>query len=183
MAVKRILTIQDKRLYQKSVEVKEFDKKLRDNVRDMFDTMRDALGVGLAGVQVGLMQRIMVIDLEEAGFIKGSFVNPKILETSEETQDSEEGCLSVPGISVPLKRPKWVKISYQDLSGEENTLEGEMLLARALLHEMDHMDGRVFIDLLEPDIKKLIKNDIELIKKGKIPKESKIPEYREKTAI
>ena len=183
MAVKKILTIQDKKLYQKSSAVKTFDKKLRDNIRDMFDTMYDSFGVGLAGVQIGLMKRMMVIDLEEAGFIKGSFVNPKVLEVSEEMQDSEEGCLSVPGISVPLKRPKWVKISYNDLSGQEKTIEGEKLLARALLHEMDHMDGRVFVDLLEPDIKKQIKKDVDLIKKGKLPLECKVPDYREKAVI
>ncbi|MDH5716450.1 MAG: peptide deformylase [Spirochaetia bacterium] len=178
MAVRKILTIPDNRLYKISVEVTEFDKKLRDQVRDMFDSMRSASGVGLAGVQIGILKRIMVIDLEEAGFIKGVFINPVIEEKSEETQEGEEGCLSVPGITAPLLRPKWIKLSYQNLAGKRGTIEAEMLFARAVLHEMDHMDGKVFIDLLEPDIKKSLKNDIELVKKGKLPSSYNEPEYR-----
>lgn len=178
MAVRKILTIPDPRLYQVSEPVIKFDRALRDLTRDMFDSMYEAHGVGLAAVQIGVLQRILVIDLEEQGFLKGVFVNPRVLEQSQETQDGEEGCLSVPGLSVPLKRPRWVKVGYQDLTGTERIVEGEMLLARAFLHEMDHLDGKVFVDQLEPDMKLAVAEDIELIKKGKGPRERRTPAYR-----
>lgn len=178
MAVRKILTIPDPRLYQVSEPVTKFDRPLRDLARDMFDSMYAAQGVGLAAVQIGVLQRILIIDLEDQGFLKGVFVNPRVLEQSSELQDGDEGCLSVPGLSVPLKRPRWVKVGYQDLTGTERTVEGEMLLARAFLHEMDHLDGKVFVDQLEPDMKLAVAKDIELIKAGKEPRERKIPAYR-----
>ncbi|MCX7633190.1 MAG: peptide deformylase [Turneriella sp.] len=180
MAVRPILTIKDERLYQVSEPVTKFDRNLRNLVRDMFDSMAAEGGVGLAAVQIGVLQRVIVIDLVEKGFIKGAFVNPRLLEASEELQDGEEGCLSVPGLSAQLKRPRWVKIGYQDLSGNEKTIEGEMLLARAFLHEMDHLDGKVFVDQLEPEIHRLLAGDIERIKQGLPVANPKVPEYRKK---
>ena len=178
MAVKPVLTIQDKRLYQVSEPIKKFDRDLRDLVRDMFDSMAAEGGVGLAAVQIGVLKRVLVIDLVEKGFIKGAFVNPRLIESSEEMQDGEEGCLSVPGLSAELKRPRWVKIGYQDMSGNEKTVEGEMLLARAFLHEMDHLDGRVFVDQLEPAIHKLLAGDVERIKHGESIEYPAEPKYR-----
>ncbi|MCB1201096.1 MAG: peptide deformylase [Leptospiraceae bacterium] len=178
MAVRKILTIPDPVLYQKAEPVAKFDRKLRGLARDMFETMYEASGVGLAAVQIGVLQRLLVIDLEDQGFIKGVFINPEVLEVSEEMQEGEEGCLSVPGLSVPHPRPRWVKIGYQDLNGTKRTVEGEMLLARAFLHEMDHLDGKVFVDQLEPDMKLEFAEDIERIKAGKPPRESKKPAYR-----
>ncbi|MCS6971641.1 MAG: peptide deformylase [Leptospiraceae bacterium] len=180
MAVRPILTIKDERLYQVSEPVTKFDRNLRNLVRDMFDSMAAEGGVGLAAVQIGVLQRVIVIDLVEKGFIKGAFVNPRLLAASEELQDGEEGCLSVPGLSAQLKRPRWVKIGYQDLSGNEKTIEGEMLLARAFLHEMDHLDGKVFVDQLEPEIHRLLAGDIERIKQGLPVENPKVPEYRKK---
>lgn len=178
MAIRPVLTIQDPRLYQVSEPVSKFDRSLRDLVRDMFDSMAAEGGVGLAAVQIGVLKRVLVIDLVEKGFIKGAFVNPRLIEASPEMQDGEEGCLSVPGLSAELKRPRWVKIAYQDLSGNEKTVEGEMLLARAFLHEMDHLDGKVFVDQLEPAIHKMLAGDIERIKKG-LPVENPVePKYR-----
>jgi len=178
--VKPILTIQDKRLYQVSEAIKKFDRSLRDLVRDMFDSMIEEGGVGLAAVQIGVLKRVLVIDLVQKGFIKGAFVNPRVIEASDEMQDGEEGCLSVPGLSAELKRPRWVKIGYQDLSGNEKVVEGEMLLARAFLHEMDHLDGKVFIDQLEPKLHKELAGDIDRIKHGLPVKEPHEPKYRNK---
>lgn len=178
--VKPILTIQDKRLYQVSESIKKFDRSLRDLVRDMFDSMIEEGGVGLAAVQIGVLKRVLVIDLVQKGFIKGAFVNPRVIEASDEMQDGEEGCLSVPGLSAELKRPRWVKIGFQDLSGNEKTVEGEMLLARAFLHEMDHLDGKVFVDQLEPKLHKELAGDIDRIKQGLPVKEPHEPKYRSK---
>lgn len=178
--VKPILTIQDKRLYQVSESIKKFDRSLRDLVRDMFDSMIEEGGVGLAAVQIGVLKRVLVIDLVQKGFIKGAFVNPRVIEASDEMQDGEEGCLSVPGLSAELKRPRWVKIGFQDLSGNEKTVEGEMLLARAFLHEMDHLDGKVFVDQLEPKLHKELAGDIDRIKQGLPVKEPHEPKYRNK---
>lgn len=176
--VKPVLTIQDERLYKVSEPVKKFDRELRDLVRDMFDSMAEEGGVGLAAVQIGILKRVLVIDLVEKGFIKGAFINPRLLEASDEMQDGEEGCLSVPGLSAELKRPRWVKIGYQDMSGNEKVVEGEMLLARAFLHEMDHLDGKVFVDQLEPKLHKELAGDIDRIKSG-LPVEHVIePKYR-----
>ncbi len=178
MAVKPVLTIQDDRLYKVSEPVTKFDKGLRDLVRDMFDSMAAEGGVGLAAVQIGVLKRVLVIDLVEKGFIKGAFVNPRLLEASKEMQDGEEGCLSVPGLSAELKRPRWVKIGYQDMSGNEKTVEGEMLLARAFLHEMDHLDGKVFVDQLEPAIHKMLAGDVDRIKHGLPVEHPEEPRYR-----
>lgn len=178
MAVKPVLTIQDDRLYKVSEPVTMFDRRLRDLVRDMFDSMAAEGGVGLAAVQIGVLKRVLVIDLVEKGFIKGAFVNPRLIEASKDMQDGEEGCLSVPGISAQLKRPKWVKIGYQDMSGNEKTVEGEMLLARAFLHEIDHLDGKIFVDQLEPAIHKMLAGDVDRIKQGLPVRHPAEPSYR-----
>ncbi|RME91171.1 MAG: peptide deformylase [Candidatus Hydrogenedentota bacterium] len=182
MAVRKILTIPDPRLYEISEKVTEFGRPLRPLIRDMFDTMYAADGVGLAAIQIGVKKRILVLDLTHFGFVKGVFINPEVVEQSKEMQEGDEGCLSVPGLSVPLKRPKYVKVKYQDLNGSERIIEGEMLLARALLHEMDHLDGKVFVDLLEPAIKREVAEDIERIKQGLMPQKERIPEYRKEVS-
>jgi peptide deformylase len=178
VAVKSVLTIQDERLYKVSEPIKKFDRELRDLVRDMFDSMAAEGGVGLAAVQIGILKRVLVIDLAEKGFIKGAFINPRLLEASEEMQDGEEGCLSVPGLSAELKRPRWVKIGYQDMSGNEKVVEGELLLARAFLHEMDHLDGKIFVDQLEPKLHKQLAGDIDRIKHGLEVEHAVEPKYR-----
>ena len=84
----------------------------------------------------------------------------------------------MPGLAAQLDRPKWVKVKYQNIAGEENFVEGEMLMARALLHEMDHLDGKVFVDQLEPDLRLELQDNIELIKQGKEPSNAVVPDYR-----
>jgi len=178
MAERRIRTIADNVLYKPSKLVENFDSQLRDLVRDMYDTMYDANGVGLAAVQIGVLKRVLVIDLEKSGFIRGTFVNPEVIEMSDELIDSEEGCLSVPGLVSNLLRPKSVKIKYFNVFGEPQELYAQDLLARAILHEMDHLDGKVFIDLLEPDRYKVIEDEVEIIRSGESLSEKKLPAYR-----
>ena len=165
-------------LYKVSEPITVFDRDLRNLARDMFDTMYAANGVGLAGVQIGVLKRILVIDLTDNGFVKGIFINPKVTRRSSEIQTGEEGCLSVPGLSANLVRPKTVTVEYQDLTGNKKKIDAEMLMTRALLHEMDHLDGKVFVDLLEPELKTELSEDIDRIKKGLKPLSSREPDYR-----
>lgn len=119
-----------------------FDERLAQILDDMVDTMYDADGVGLAAPQVGILRRYCVIDIGE-GLVE--LVNPVIIEQSGE-QSGQEGCLSVPGRYENVKRPMYVKVRAQNRHGENIVVEGEGLMARALCHEIDHLDGVVFID-------------------------------------
>jgi len=179
MALHKVRTIPDPVLYKPGETVTEFNAELRTLVHDMFETMYHEEGVGLAAPQIGISKRVIVIDLENAGFEKGAYINPEVIETSTEIQDGEEGCLSVPGLVADLKRPKRVKVQYQDVFGETRTVEGEDLFARALLHEIDHTLGKVFIDLLEPEIYKEAEKEIEEIKSGKRKSPIRKPAYRD----
>ena len=114
----------------------------------MLDTMYEALGVGLAAPQVGVLKRIVVIDVGEGPIV---LINPEIIETSGE-QSGEEGCLSVPGKSGMVTRPDYVKVRALNEDMEEIELEGEGLLARAFCHEIDHLDGRMYVDLVEGEL-------------------------------
>ena len=178
MAVKEVLSIPNPILYKISEPIIVFDRSLRGLVRNLYDTMAESNGVGLAAVQIGVRKRVLVIDLVKNGFKKGVFINPKLIEKSDEEYLGEEGCLSVPGIYSQLSRSKYVKIEYQDLIGEKNIIEAEMLMARAVLHEMDHLDGKVFVDQLEPEFKTEIESELNLLLQGKPLKQSKVPAYR-----
>ena len=117
-------------------------------IDDMFDTMYDAMGVGLAAPQVGVLKRIVTIDVGEGPIF---LINPEILETSGE-QTGEEGCLSVPGKSGVVTRPNYVKVRALDEEMEEIVLEGEGLLARAFCHEIDHLDGHLYVEKVEGEL-------------------------------
>ena len=117
-------------------------------IGDMLDTMYEAMGVGLAAPQVGVLKRIVVIDVGEGPII---LINPEILETSGE-QTGEEGCLSVPGKSGVVTRPDYVKVKALNEDMEEIELEGEGLLARAFCHEIDHLDGHMYVELVEGEL-------------------------------
>ena len=132
-------------LNKKCRPVQKFDKKLAILLEDMAETMRNANGVGLAAPQVGILRRVVVIDIGE-GLIE--LVNPKIIAFSGE-QEGSEGCLSFPGQWGIVKRPNYVKVKAQDRNGEEFTIEGKELLARAFCHELDHLDGVVFKSVCE----------------------------------
>ena len=136
--------------------VEVFDEDLEKFVNDMFTAMKIHDGVGLAAPQVGVSKRIAVIEYEEKSYV---LINPKVIEQNG-IQEGEEGCLSFPGIFANVKRPQHVKIEAQDVKGEKNILEAEGYLARAFLHEMDHLNGKLFIDYLSNIKKSAIKKKI-----------------------
>ncbi len=138
-------------LRQRAHEVTDFDDALRRLADDMLETMRDATGAGLAANQVGVLRRLFTYEwVEERGGEgqSGAVVNPEVLEASEEIQEGEEGCLSFPGLYYPTERPFRVRISAQDVHGEPLEMVGEDMLARIFLHEIDHLNGILFIDHL-----------------------------------
>ena len=134
-------------LRKKSKMVKAVDEKILELLEDMAETMYQEDGVGLAAPQIGILKRLVVIDVGE-GLIK--LINPVIIEASGE-QQGIEGCLSVPGVSGEVIRPQKVRIGAQNEKGEYIELEGEDLLARAFCHELDHLEGILFIDKMLPD--------------------------------
>ena len=146
MAYRKIVEIGDDKLRKVCKPVEKFDKHLKDLLDDMADTMYDANGVGLAAPQVGILKRAVVIDIGE-GLVE--LINPVILETSG-SQIDDEGCLSVPGKYAPVERPNYVKAKAMDRDGNEFIIEGEELMARALCHEIDHLDGILYIDKALP---------------------------------
>ena len=131
-------------LKKTSSAVEIFDAELENFVTRLFMAMRANNGVGLAAPQVGVLKRIAVVEYEGKSF---TLINPRVIERNG-IQDSEEGCLSFPGIYANVKRPEKVKIEVDNLKGEKEILEAEGYIARAFLHEMDHLDGKLFIDYL-----------------------------------
>ena len=144
MAIRDIIEMGDEKLYKKSHEITNFDSKLHTLLDDMADTMYNAEGVGLAAVQVGVLKRVVVIDIGD-GFIE--LVNPEIVEESKERQYEIEGCLSLPGENVYTNRPMKVTVKGQDRNGKWQVLKGSGLKARAFCHELDHLDGIVIRDI------------------------------------
>ncbi len=145
MAIRNIREVGDKVLNKVAKEIKEVDKKLQILIEDMLDTMYDANGVGLAAPQVGILKRLVVIDVSEEGNDPIILINPVILEKDGE-QIGDEGCLSVPGKVGTVSRPEYVKIKAYNEKMEEYTMEGTGLLARAFCHELDHLDGKLYVD-------------------------------------
>ncbi|MEX0592250.1 MAG: peptide deformylase [Nitriliruptoraceae bacterium] len=136
-------------LRQQARIVEDFDGTLRRLADDMLETMRAAEGVGLAANQVGVLKRLFTWEAaHEESVVGGAVVNPDLLEASEELQGGEEGCLSFPGLAYPLERPLRVEVAHQDLDGERHVVQLEGYHARIWLHEMDHLDGILFIDHL-----------------------------------
>ena len=148
MATRTIRELGDEVLTKQCKEVTKMTLRTKVLIQDMLDTMYEALGVGLAAPQVGVLKRIVVIDVGEGPII---LVNPEILETSGE-QTGEEGCLSVPGKSGQVTRPDYVKVKALNEDMEEVELEGTGLLARAFCHEIDHLDGKMYVDLVEGEL-------------------------------
>ena len=140
MALREIRYKDDDVLYKECKEVKKFDNKLGILLDDMYDTMSKANGVGLAAPQIGILKRVVVIDIGEGRI---ELINPQIIETSG-SQTGTEGCLSFPGIWGEVERPDYAKVKAFDRFGSEFVLEGEELLARAICHECDHLNGIVF---------------------------------------
>lgn len=154
MALRNVRVMGDDVLRKKCKEVKEVNERTRVLIDDMFDTMYEENGVGLAAPQVGILKRIVVIDIGEEPLV---LINPVILETSGE-QTGDEGCLSVPGKAGVVTRPNYVKVRAFDEEMNEFELEGTELLARAICHECDHLDGVLYVDKVEGELKN-VQND------------------------
>ncbi|MDO4521525.1 MAG: peptide deformylase [Eubacteriales bacterium] len=148
MALREVRIQGDPVLEKKCKVVKEMTPRVRELIEDMYDTMYEENGVGLAAPQVGILKRIVVIDIGEGGI---TLINPEIIETDGE-QTGYEGCLSLPGKSGVVTRPNYVKVRALDENMEEFELEGTELMARALCHECDHLDGHMYTELVEGEL-------------------------------
>jgi peptide deformylase len=153
VALLTIRTLGDPILRSKAAPVTVFDDELRRLADDMHETMKAAPGVGLAASQVGRLVRMFVYDAGDEGE-SGTMVNPEIVWMSDETQEAEEGCLSLPGTYYPVTRALAVRVRAQDVTGTEIEREAEEFLARIFQHEIDHLDGILFIDRLAPELRK-----------------------------
>ena len=158
MAIREIRTMGDEVLTKTCKEVKMMTPRMAILIEDMLDTMYEAQGVGLAAPQVGVLRRIVVIDVGEGPII---LINPEILETSGE-QTGDEGCLSVPGKAGCVTRPDYVKVKALNEDMEEIIVEGEGLLARAFCHEIDHLDGHLYVEKVEGEIHDVTYEDEEM---------------------
>jgi peptide deformylase len=153
MAIREIRILGDPVLRQPAEEVEEFDEELREFVEDMLATMYHSNGIGLAAPQVGVSRRVLVVDLgesDENGTGPVALVNPRVTEASRKTDRYAEGCLSIPGMEDVVERPVSVSIEGFHPDGTPQSLEVSGLLARALQHEIDHLDGILFVDRLSP---------------------------------
>ena len=151
MALRTIRVQGDSVLTKKSRTVDKMTPRIGELITDMLDTMYDAMGVGLAAPQVGILKRIVVIDVGEGPIV---LINPEILETGGE-QTGDDGCLSVPGMAGQVTRPNYVKVNALDVNMNEVIYEGEELLARAFCHEIDHLDGKMYTELVEGELHKV----------------------------
>ena len=151
MAILPIRMFGDPALRQRAQEVERVTDLHKRLIADMYETMREAPGVGLAGPQVGVMERIFVWEVEEE---HGAVINPVIVSRSNEEEEGDEGCLSLPGIYYPVTRPVAVTVEGLDENGDPVSLDADGLLARVCQHETDHLDGVLFIDRLSEDLRK-----------------------------
>ena len=167
MAVRPIITAPDPRLKTVSAPVAKVDAQIRTLVADMIESMYAAEGIGLAAVQIGVAQRILVIDIDQKDGEKNprAFINPVILWASDETATYEEGCLSVPEIWDEVERPSRIRLEYLDEKGARQEIEADGLLATALQHEMDHLEGTLFIDHLSRLKRAMVLKKLEKAKK------------------
>jgi peptide deformylase len=150
MTIKPLIILPDPILRQLSAPIEQVDDAVRKLSVDMLETMYDAPGIGLAAIQVGIPRQMLVIDLAKEGEEKQPqiFINPKILNSSDERSTYEEGCLSIPDYYAEVERPSAITVKYVDISGREQTIEAEGLLATCLQHEIDHLKGVLFIDYI-----------------------------------
>ena len=165
MAVRPVVVWPDDRLRQESVAIVAFDADVRALYQDLVDSMYAENGLGIAALQLGDNRRMFIVEPELAGRAKtdppAAFINPEVLETSEEQQDSEEGCLSFPDIYIKVKRPMRCKVRYLGLDGKTHEISGEALMARCLLHENDHLTGKLLVDFVGPLKRQMIKKKLQ----------------------
>ena len=169
MAVKKILLYPDPALLMRSAKINIFDKNLVNLSKDLIDTMYDADGVGLAAPQIGINKRIFVMDCSSENEEKDCriVINPEIEDASEELGSYKEGCLSIPGITEEISRPKVIKVLYQDVNGVLQRDTYDDLWSICFQHELDHLNGKLFIDHLRPMKKILVKNKMKKSSKKK----------------
>lgn len=137
-------------LRRKAVEVEDFGEEMQTLIDDMFETMYKADGVGLAAPQIGVSQRVIVVDVQDEGSEPFAMINPRLVEAGSEREKGEEGCLSIPGLSAMVERPARVVVEGLDRKGEPVRIAGEGLLGRCLQHEIDHLNGVLFVDHVSP---------------------------------
>ncbi|HHT87474.1 MAG TPA: peptide deformylase [Clostridiales bacterium] len=152
MAIRNIRTMGDSILTKVSKKVEKIDKRLLVLIDDMLDTLYDAEGVGLAAPQIGVLKRVVVIDVSEEANNPIILINPEIIET-DGCQTGDEGCLSVPGKVGTVERPNYVKVKAYDKDMKEFTLEGTELLARAICHEIDHLNGILYVEKVKDGLR------------------------------
>jgi peptide deformylase len=174
VAVRPVRIYGDPALRQRAIEVKSFDDSLRRLAADLRETMHAYNGVGLASNQVGVLERVVVVDvpLDDEGKERAAhtLVNPVILSRTS-SQRSDEGCLSIPGIFEDVTRALRVRVRYQDESGRENTLDAEGYLARAIQHEVDHLDGVLFVDRLSMLKRQFLRRALDALSRGELPED------------
>ncbi len=160
MPVLEVLTFPDERLRTKAKTVETVDESIKSLVKDMFETMKDEKGIGLAATQVNVHKRVVVMDVSEEQDNPYVFINPTIVEKSGSTV-SEEGCLSVPNNYAKVDRAEHVKVQALNENGESFELEADGLLAICIQHELDHLEGKLFVDYLSPLKRNRIKKKLE----------------------
>lgn len=161
MAQLPILEFPDPRLRKTAAPVTEFDDGLRTLVDNMFETMYESEGIGLAATQVNVHKRLLVLDVSEEKDSPQVFINPEFEVIEEELQDYQEGCLSVPGFFEEVSRPRAIRVKAQDPQGENYELEARGLLAVCIQHEIDHLNGKLFVDYLSPLKRQRIRSKLE----------------------
>ena len=161
MAIRKILKFPDQDLRIKAKPVETFDEELKALTDDMFETMHSVNGVGLAATQIGVAKQVAVIDISPEKNEPLVIVNPaiQILDPSK-TEDYDEGCLSVPGFFEKISRPSDIKLTYQDLNGKKQEIKPEGLLTKVVQHELDHLNGRLFVDHISELKRRRIRNKI-----------------------
>lgn len=161
MAIRKILKFPDQDLRIKAKPVETFDEELKTLTDDMFETMHSVNGIGLAATQIGVAKQVAVIDISPEKNEPLVIVNPaiQILDPTK-TEDYDEGCLSVPGFFEKISRPSDIKLSYQDLNGKKQEIKPEGLLTKVVQHELDHLNGRLFVDHISELKRRRIRNKI-----------------------
>ena len=170
MAVRPTVIWPDSRLREPTVAITVVDDSVRELYRDLCDSMYAENGLGMAAPQIGDNRKMFIVEPKLAGLAEDAppvcLMNAEVIETSDEMQDSEEGCLSFPDVYIKVKRPMRAKVRATDIDGNQFVIEGEGLLARCLLHEHDHLTGKLLVDFAGPLKKQMIKKKMMKVKKG-----------------